>query len=396
MKNIPSLDALVSTILVFGIIALIPIAFNLDFLNPIQKAIGDFKASDLYYSKIQNRAKITIDTNIIIVNIGALDRAGIAEEINRIKERSPKVIGLDCFFRNLKESETDSILSDALKSEIPIVLASELKGYDEDKNAFDSLSKSNRLFLNNCKTGYANVSIDEEEFKTARYFSIKQQVGKNEEFSFPARIVSFFNPDKYKELISRNNEFEFINFKRNIDKYKVIDADKALDPNYDLSFVKGKIVLFAFLGDNLSTSSTEDRYFSPMNEKFVGKSLPDIYGIIVHANAISQILNSDYINETPYWANIIICFFVAYFTIILLKYFEDKLPNLFEPLSVFFAFMEIIFAYLALLFMLSVFQINIDFEEIFLAIGLAPSVFDSYQGSIKPLILEKLNRKAAQ
>ena len=59
-----------------------------------------------------------------------------------------------------------------------------------------------------------------------------------------------------------------------------------------------------------------------MNEKVIGKSIPDMNGIVVHANIISMAMDDNYIKKLPSWVNflvaVLICwlhmsFFIRYF-----------------------------------------------------------------------------------
>ena len=54
-----------------------------------------------------------------------------------------------------------------------------------------------------------------------------------------------------------------------------------------------------------------------MNERPAGRTYPDMYGIVVHANVISMILRRDYIHDAPSWLNILISILVAYFNVAL-------------------------------------------------------------------------------
>ena len=75
----------------------------------------------------------------------------------------------------------------------------------------------------------------------------------------------------------------------------------------DLSFIKDKIVLLGFMGINLNDKTFEDIFFTPLNERYAGKSFPDMYGVVIQANIISMILNKKYINTMPQVAKYFDC-----------------------------------------------------------------------------------------
>ena len=43
------------------------------------------------------------------------------------------------------------------------------------------------------------------------------------------------------------------------------------------------------------------KHFTPMNEKYVGKSPPDAFGIVIHANIIQMLIEQDFISVVPTW-----------------------------------------------------------------------------------------------
>src|SRR5687767_6916752 len=70
-------DTIFATIWVFAfifILAAVPINFY--FLNPLKLALKDFDFNDVVYSKL--KPKDSLDRHTVVVNIGTLDREGIA------------------------------------------------------------------------------------------------------------------------------------------------------------------------------------------------------------------------------------------------------------------------------------------------------------------------------
>ena len=113
-KHFMSLDALMILINIFVFYQILSLAsMNFKFLDPLKNALSGFDIYDMYYSQIQPEQ--TADTNIVIVNIGNLDRRGIAGEINYINSFNPKLIALDILFTENKDAESDSLLSDAFR-----------------------------------------------------------------------------------------------------------------------------------------------------------------------------------------------------------------------------------------------------------------------------------------
>ena len=393
IRKLFDLDSLISTAIVFSILLFLPVLFSIDFLNPIVSTIEQLNISDIYVSKVQKQTKIPQDSSIVLVNIGNLNRKGIAKQIEILNKYSPKVIGIDTFFRNLKESGSDSSLAAVLGSVSSLVMVSELKNYHKSSDSWDSLAVSHPIFTENASTGYANISIDDNNTKTARIFTYKQAIKKAEEKSFAVKIAEIAFPSAINELKSRNNDVEIIDFKRNLDKYTHFDAEEVLADTISASKIRNKIVLLGFLGSNLHADELEDRYFSPMNDKFIGKSFPDIYGLLVHANILSQIRDKSYINSLePSYSALIIAIFV-YFNMLFLKKINEKYEIYYEPIVLFTTFGQLAGLMILILAIFAYFSFNLQMKEAFIAIGLCPTIFETYHSSIKGFISRRKSAK---
>ena len=80
-----------------GLIALLPL--NLGVFNPFKEALKDFDFNDVAYVSALNKDKdTTLDNRIVIVNIGHLDRMGIAHLLEMVNAGKPKVIGVVFMF----------------------------------------------------------------------------------------------------------------------------------------------------------------------------------------------------------------------------------------------------------------------------------------------------------
>ena len=93
-----------------------------------------------------------------------------------------------------------------------------------------------------------------------------------------------------------------------------------MDSSLSKEFLRGKIVLIGYLGENLVDSlSCHDKYFTPLNENYVGRSMPDMYGVVIHANIVSMILNDSYIYNLD---NYLIVFFALFLCYVNILFFE--------------------------------------------------------------------------
>jgi CHASE2 domain-containing sensor protein len=380
-----SIDHLLSTLFVFMVLLFLPIVFNLDFLDPIQNTIEDFYVTDMVFSRVRDKEKIEIDTNIVLVNIGNLNRKGIARQIMVINDYKPLAIGIDAFFKDEKSPEMDTPLMKAFFDAENLILVSDLKKTDSSKANFDTLHTSHEKFNQFAETGFANFVINSGDFRTVRKFSPKEYVDDSLELSFPIKIASLLFPKKTKEFLSRNNELEIINYRRNINQYITLDASDVLEQKSDFSFLQGKIVLMGFLGPKLGDIVREDIFFTPMNEQFVGKSYPDMYGMVVHANIISMIGEEDYLTSLPGWLNNVIIFLIVFFLMALFTFVRERYTEWYEPVSVIIIFAVLFIIFWIVIGIFHLFGLELMLREAFFAITISGMGYEGYQDSIKPL-----------
>ena len=333
-------DNLICTGIVLVILVYLPVFFQMDFLNVFQESIEDFYVTDLIY--YGGRDDVGKDTNIVLVNFAHLPRNKVAEQIKIINKYEPKVIGIDAFYRDEKKGRkrvvvpmgdttyfnnpdfevlaaepqedgtmklvvegnvVDPPLVKAFNETEQLVLACELINPLDSNKLFrwDTLLNSHEKFRKNAREGFVNMNTNQEEFLTVRHFSVKTLVHEDTIASFAVQIASLYDSIKTAKLFERGNQRELINYKRNLDKYKVLDWDEVFQKKDSLQFIKDKIVLMGFIGPDTNTIVTEDIFYSPMNDKIYGRAYPDMYGVVVHANIISMILDGDYINSMLGW-----------------------------------------------------------------------------------------------
>ncbi len=312
LRRLFHLDAVFVMLLTLAVLWILQsVTLQVDFLNPLARSIGDFHLSDVVFAKLRT-TEIT-DTNIVLVNIGELNRAEIAREIRRISAESPKVIGIDAFFMREKSSELDIPLAEALVDAPHIVLCSKLR-YNQDSSRFDSLLQSHPKFSSKASTGFANlINEDENDYITIRNFSPSEIFGRHRELAFATAIAAQVDSTSVARLLARGNPTETINFRGDYGHFYTLDAETVLqDTTLDLSFIRNKIVLFGYLGRSLQKVDLTDRFFTPLNERPAGRTLPDMYGVVIHANIISMILRGDYINNLPEWAETFFNVILAY------------------------------------------------------------------------------------
>jgi len=340
-------DYFLATLFLFVTISLLGlITFNLSFFNPMKKALTDFNFSDLLYSSL-NTQKEALDTNVILVNIGHLNRRQIARQISNIRKSKPKVIGFDGFFSARRDPVTDSILRAQLYDREDLVMACFLTGKDELTGKFDSLETSDPFFRSRLK-GFVNLGGADPKSSTVRYFSPAEIFQHDTLHALAIMAAGRYHPIAVGTLLERKNDREIINYVGNRNAFICFDADEVLDSATDLSILKDKIVLMGYMGESFrSPPDLEDIYYTPMNPVLAGRSTPDMYGVIIHANIIHMILAGSYINKMPAWLTLLLSFVICYFYIWFITWFKAARPMTFKAVfPVFLLLLNVLIVYI--------------------------------------------------
>ena len=386
-----AIDTVIATLFVLAILKYFPIFFTLDMFDPIQNTLEEMQISDLVFSQVRDESLIGMDSNIVLINNGHLNRAEFAAMLNIIDSYSPKVIAVDAFFRKEKGEHLDIPLQNACQSIDNIILASELYSPNAS-GSYDSVKYSNPMFADYADPGYVNMFIHPNDFRIVRLMTPTQKLRDSTVLSFAVTVAGVFNPKKAKEFLARGNELEVINFKRNIGKYKTYDFTDIFEIHEnsdDLDYLKDKIVLIGYLGPDLNTKVTEDVFYTPLNEHYVGKTEPDMYGMVIHANSISMILDGDFIARIPDWLSYVLMVAIVLFNMIAFRFFRDNYSGAYQAFTISLIISEIIFFTFLILFLFHTLNLELRFAGAFFAFLVCVLSFEIYNDSIKRLARDR-------
>lgn len=355
--------AVVAVFLVMGLLALVPV--NTHILDPFRLAMADFDYNDLVYSRMGKNSSSGTDTGIVIVNIGSAGRYGIGEMIREIEPLNPKVIGVDVLFNEKKDARGDSILSAMFSGHDNVILACRIQ--------------NGSFFLDKAREkGYVNFVG--EEGGVIRYFMPRFESRESSYWSFPAVVVKKADQEAFRRLEERENETEIINYIRTSGKFIVVDGNDVLNRKVDAGLISGKIVLLGYVGSGLF--DVEDKHFTPFNQQFSGKALPDMNGIFIHANIIRMVLDGSYIHRTPSWLNWLIAVALLWLHMaFFIRYYIDKHIWFHLAAKIAQLISAVFFVYLGLLFYDS-FNIKINMTATLAVIILAVDVLYFYEAFV--------------
>ncbi|GAB4395524.1 MAG: hypothetical protein OHK0053_04140 [Microscillaceae bacterium] len=403
LKNL--FHSLAILLIIFGfmwVFSQIPVFQNLEVFNPVSKALDDFDMTDVVFSKL--RPALPADERITLVNIGELDRTGIAELLNIIAQHQPRVVGIDAFFRSPKDPQTDSTLLASLAQFKNLVLVNELSSnkFNEKTKQYDSLETSHPLFLEKARGGYANLSTEgvgnETGFYTCRSFIPAIQVkGQGEVKAFGVKLAELYDPVAAKDFLARKNPSEYINYRGNIGiesgqpaVFRALDFSQVFEQQFEAEEVfKDRIVILGYLGRSLGQRSFDDKFYTPLNENYVDKRTPDMFGVVIHANIVSMILNREYIEELNGWIDFSISVFITLLSIMLFSYFFQKLGYWYDAVTILFQVFFFLGILLIGLYAFVWYRLRVEINLAILAVAFAGIFVEIYYG----LILKIFNFK---
>jgi CHASE2 domain-containing sensor protein len=419
MKNF-WLNCLLATIFVFVLMWALSEITKLNMFNafdPIGQALGDFDLTDYAISNL--RPDPNVDERVVLVNIGYLPRAGVAEQIRIISQYKPKVIGIDSYFNcegglrdtlncpQLLDTLGNLSLSSAIQEAGNVVLVSKLlqssKLYQAGVvNEYDSLEYSDSMFQQHAQAGYANLftgALYQDDVKDCRSFPPKMMIKGKEHRAFAVQLAMLYDSVKAKQFLSRNNDEELINYRGNVEmqdvrlasikkqdlattRYPVmfyaLDVDQVFRREFLPDMIKDKVVIFGFLGQYFGDQSWSDKFFTPLNKKVAGRANPDMFGVVVHANIVTMILNGDFINQLQEWNKYLIAFIFCYLNIALFFYINAKFPVWFDSLSLLIQVAQIVLLMFAIVMIFARYTFKLDLTLTLITIALAGPCFEFY------------------
>lgn len=285
---------------IFGCVSLLSLVIlNISFLDPFTEAFHDFALTDLYYTKVKNRDNI-YKGPVVLINTEDKDRSQIAYLLQQVQKGKPRTVALDIIFRQ-RINQQDSFLRKELSSGNNYVFGYFANFENEKETVYTD------TFFTKQKNGYVNMVGENIEYSTIRdYYPFYD----NKE-AFTTAIIKQYNNTLYQKLLIRKKEKTEIHYTGNLSNFTYFDFDEATEPDFDASVLQDKIVLIGYLGMpkiNAGNRQDEDKFFTPLNNRLSGRSFPDMYGCVIHANILHMVLENDFIKVVAAWKVYLISF----------------------------------------------------------------------------------------
>jgi CHASE2 domain-containing sensor protein len=409
--------------------------------DPISQALGEFDLTDIVFSKLRPDPKP--DPRIVIVNIGP-NRAAIAQQVQLISRGRPKVIGIDSFFNceggfydttncpQLLDTLGNLMLSSAIEEAGNVVLVARLLQSDSltalppdqvPGDFYDSIEYSDPMFSTFARNAYANLPTGDsegvgaatfqEDVKRCKSLYPQMEVNGKREIAFSVMMAMVYDSLKTERFLARQNQEELINFRGNIEIPDIrvsslrdaaestsefrtlcyaLDWSDLLNGNYDSAMFRDKVVILGYLGDYLGDTAWEDKFFTPLNTKVAGRANPDMFGPVIHANSVAMILNEDYIEELPDWAQLATAALMCFLNVLLFYWIDTRFPLLYDGLSVILQIIQIILISSIVVWAFNKFSWKLELSSTLAAIALVGPCFDISK-SVENVITDALTKR---
>lgn len=329
----------------FGVVVLwglhlLPI--NQIFIDSFSEAIKQHDIMDITFSKFRehNDPKL-LDKDIVIINNGVTENGRLAKTINLLSKLNVKAIGLDIVLDSVtsKLKPEDTLLRKAIFSAGNIVLANSFQETAEKSSGFSNIQPDS-FYSKGKIVGHINLATNDGF--SVRAFEPFHKINGIVEPSFSVQLAKICYPNKFQFIENRKHAKEWINFRRlqpgfasmvfpinsdSVTHYRMVEMDQLLaDSNLykENEFFQDKIVLIGYIGENMRYLSMHDRYFTPLNEQYIGRSIPDMSGVVIHANILSMIRDNDFIDDVPNYILYLIMLFIFYFNYQLFARVESR------------------------------------------------------------------------
>ena len=313
-------ESFLATVLVFcvlGIFSIFP--YDIKFLNPIKILMKDFKYTDIYYSKLADKDK-PVNSEIVLVNIGNLDRGGIAATLNGLQQAEPAVIGVDVMFYGRKDTLSDLFLREELSR--PNVVATCILHAEE----YPPTILTSNGFFGDLNYAYANLVAGDSLNSTIREIMPFYDDGEYYAEAFTSKILEMYDSSAFSELERRGNEIEIINYYGTYKQFVDYEGEQIIFGEFDPASVKDKIVLLGYMGNYVGDASNlEDFKYTPLNHEVVGKSIPDMHGLTIHANILTMYMHRQYIDKMHTAGSFLMDFLICYVHVVLFMFLFVKL-----------------------------------------------------------------------
>ena len=248
-----------------------------------------FSFSD-FYARTAYHGIASMSQDIVLVDIGDLDRAGLALMLDSLSVMEPKTIALDVFFR-FPGQEGDGSLVNAVCSNDRIVLP-------RDANRPELVS----FFYeeaNDAVFGAVNLPAGSAREVIRNYCPVFETEDGTLK-SFGLLVAEQLRPDLAARVLQRETSSEFIRFDGA--EFPILDAEEILSgADSTAEIIRGKAV---FVGD---LNDPQDKHVTPVDN--------EMSGLLIHAKIAQTVLSGQQMRVLPHKGVVLIAIIICAFFI---------------------------------------------------------------------------------
>jgi CHASE2 domain-containing sensor protein len=117
-----------------------------------------------------------------------------------------------------------------------------------------------------------------------------------------------------------------------------------------------------------------------------------MYGIVVHANTISMILNEDYVNEWAGWQENLIAFLVVFLNVLLFAWINRKHGDWFDMLTLLAQIIEVLLLSFLMIELFNSYSFKLNLTVTLAGVALVGTCFELYEKVFKLLFFRLKER----
>lgn len=362
------------------------IRLNMHYLDPFNNGLKDYEITDIVYAYLGRPTEFTED-RIVIINSGRPDRARLAALVDKLHLAGAKTIGLDFYFSQTSGLTADTLLQQSIQRADNVVLACTLKDEDLTDDRLEGISGVDTFFSNYAPIGFGNFPSNSS--KTVRVFSPWEMVNDQIVPAFSTAIMGIYDPEVQSDFLKRGRALEHIFYTGHKPDFISNNLDQVLDSMTveELRLTcQDRIVLVGYAPDDQWANPLLDRHYTPTNQHYDTKSIPDMYGIVIHANVLSMMLNQTYIYNVPKWLTYLISILICYANVLFFQLIFRRFHQSFHGITRAIQLLEFVFFFFLVSFLFYYFRIKLDLKVGILATLLAYDFIMIYESLILPRV----------
>jgi len=246
-------------------------------------------------------------------------------------------------------------------------------------------------------TAFVNLNVPgalvQEDLKMCRDFVTSDIVQGRPQYAFGVKVAQYYDEEKAQKFIDRGNRLEVINYRGNVfdfgasefgTLFYALDVVDIYEGSFTPDVIEDKVVIFCYLGKYLGDrESLEDKYFTPVNKKYIGRAFPDMYGGVIHANIVSMILNEDYANEMGEITSYLLAIFLCLINVALFSIIYHRIPRWYDGVTKLIQLVEIFALVSMIIAGFHLYSYKLELIPSLAVIALAGDSLEVYYGVIK-------------